>query len=138
KRFNGILQRLYAGEPQGLSRETEVVAKLLGQCRDALAMTICIPRNPSEYKKLCETHIWLMSVRRKIWIGKSVIAPCNIEKVGISHGLVIVSHVRRIDHWVLTYDNREGCTRDSEVWLKGDYAVRDLGDGPKNIDERVG
>src|SRR5262249_3983246 len=126
-----------AGEPQCLSRGIHT-AELVGQCRDALALTIWTPRTPSEQKQLCETHIWLMSVRQKIWILKSVIPPCKIEKVFISDGLVIVSHVRRIDQWVLIYNNREGTRRDFEVWLKGNYAVRDLADGPKNIDERVG
>jgi hypothetical protein len=45
--------------------------------------------------------------------------------------------LNRIDHWVLTYNDREGCSRDAKVWLKGDFAAGDVGDGPKNIDQRV-
>src|SRR5260370_3514885 len=131
-----ILQVLYAGEPQGWGRGIEA-GKRLGQCRDALAVTVCFPGSAGEHQKLCETHIWLMRVRRKVWIGKSVIPPGDIEKIVISHGLVIVAHVNRIDHWVLTDDNRERCIRNAKVWLKGDYAVRDVADGPKDIDERV-
>src|SRR5215472_5305743 len=136
KRPNGLLQVLYAGEPQGRGRDIES-AKLLGQCRDALAMTVCLPGGAGEHQKLCETHIWLMSDRRNIRIGQSVISPLNIEEIVISHGLVIVPHVNRIDHWVLTSNDREGCSRDAKVWLKGDFAARDVGDGPKNIDQRV-
>src|SRR5262249_37955888 len=48
KRLNGILQRLYAGEPQSCGRVVKA-AKLAGQRRDALAVTVCLPGPASEH-----------------------------------------------------------------------------------------
>src|SRR5262249_33419870 len=47
KRLNGILQRLYAGEPQSCGRVVKP-AKLPGQRRDALAVTVCLTGRASE------------------------------------------------------------------------------------------